>query len=744
MPSLPTVLLCALTELLVSLGVGLPVTRRLVASRASAFAIAPIVGWAVFNGLALPVLTMLGFTRPTAVFVCASAIAGGIAALRRGSVRQQVVAEGVEVPLGLVTPAAVLAIVPMLAVWPKYAMGGVLLSEAMFDHSKAAIVDEIVRLGLPPGNPFFGDSGPRLVYYYLWHFSAAIPAAMFGANGWEADAALTWFSAFASLSLMIGLARMLGGNRTVPLVVVLLSLSASLRPALSLVLPRGFRDQALSQNPWPQSWLFQASWAPQHVMSAGCVVAAVLVLWRLAVSRDRLMVPLLAVIAAAGFESSAWVGGVIFGAAAPAITIAFLTMAENNRARVDLILATATAAILALVIAFPFTREEFAATAARHAGMPIAFRPFAVLGQMVPVPIRPFLNLAGYWLVLPAIEFPAVFFAGTWAIAAAVAARGAPTLTLPSPGVTWGSRGREGWGDRRLVTALALLAGTSFAVPWIFASTIANNDLGWRGVLPGLLILTAFAAVGLGRWLAGFSIGGHRHGRPPSPFPLPPRGERVEKGRRGEPPERPPSAGGRPGANPELVEGGGTRWGLVLVNARGWAWASCVVWALGLSGGLQVARDNVSGLPARSASVFAQAPALWAAVRRDTGPSERVANNPAFLADSVRWPVNISWALLADRRSCYAGWNLARAFAPLPEEKIDATDALFQRVFAGDGTRDDIRLLATDFDCHVVVLTPSDGAWLHDPFAASRYFRLVEEHAGKWRVYRIAGDAGRE
>jgi hypothetical protein len=35
----------------------------------------------------------------------------------------------------------------------------------------------------------------------------------------------------------------------------------------------------------------------------------------------------------------------------------------------------------------------------------------------------------------------------------------------------------------------------------------------------------------------------------------PPLGDRVEKDWRGEPPERPPKAGGRPGAYPELGEG---------------------------------------------------------------------------------------------------------------------------------------------------------------------------------------------
>ena len=99
-------------------------------------------------------------------------------------------------------------------------------------------------------------------------------------------------------------------------------------------------------------------------------------------------------------------------------------------------------------------------------------------------------------------------------------------------------------------------------------------------------------------------------------------------------------------------------------------------------------------------------PELWAAVRRHTAPDERVANNPLFLADSVRWPVNISWALFADRRSCFAGWNLARAFVPLPGPEIDRINALFERVFAGAGSPQDIRDLATRYDCRVIVVDP--------------------------------------
>jgi hypothetical protein len=649
MPSFANVLLCAFSEALICLLVGWPLARRLVARRSTALALAPIVGWAAFNTLALPILTAVGFTRRTVAILSAAAILAGLAASLRRPRRST--AGDPDVPVWAYAAAALLAVVPALAAWPKYAAGGVVLAEAMFDHSKAAIIDDIVRLGLPPGNPFFDGPEPRLAYYYLWHFSAAVAAALWRASGWEADIALTWFTAFASLTLMMGLAAAIGGRRTAAALVLLLGLGASLWPMLRLALPGEFLARALSQYPWPQSWIFQASWAPQHLAAAGCVVVAVIIMAQLGSPRGWALVPLLAVVVAAGFESSAWVGGIVFVAAAVPIGIAWLVGAEDGRDRVSLLLEAAIAAALAALIAAPLWRDEYLATMSRH---PIALQPFAVLGPFVPPQFRRALDLPAYWLILLVIQFPAICVAGTCAIGVGLAKSGAA--------------------QRRVVIGFALLAATSFVLPWLFASTIANNDLGWRGVLPGVLVLTIFAAAGLSQWLA---------------------------------------------------------------TAPAFAAAALALSALSLPGGLGIVRDNAVGRPARSATALAESPALWAAVRRHAAPDERVANNPLFLADSVRWPVNISWALLADRRSCYAGWNLARAFVPLPGPEIDRIDREFGRVFAGEGSPEGARDLAGRFSCRVAILTPSDGAWRRDPFATSSCFRLVETEPGRWRIYRL-------
>jgi hypothetical protein len=125
---------------------------------------------------------------------------------------------------------------------------------------------------------------------------------------------------------------------------------------------------------------------------------------------------------------------------------------------------------------------------------------------------------------------------------------------------------------------------------------------------------------------------------------------------------------------------------------------------------------------------------LWRAVRRHASPTARVANNPLFLRDLTPWPVNISWALLADRSSCFAGRELALALAPLPAARREAIDAQFIRVFAGQGTAEDVGDMASKYGCDVVVLVPQDKAWTKDPFALSPDYRLAE-NADRWRIY---------
>ena len=147
---------------------------------------------------------------------------------------------------------------------------------------------------------------------------------------------------------------------------------------------------------------------------------------------------------------------------------------------------------------------------------------------------------------------------------------------------------------KKILMPLVLMTAASLGVGWLLRSVVANNnDLGWRAVLPAILLLIVFAATVISRWPA-------------------------------------------PGAR---IAGVMAALGVVLA----------------LPDTFQLIREDLFASPTPSERQFAASPPMWQAVRRYAATEERIANNPAFLGDATPWPVNISWALLGNRRSCYAG-----------------------------------------------------------------------------------------
>jgi hypothetical protein len=629
--------------------------------RALALPLAPTLGWAVQNALTLPIFFLLRFSQTNIVVLAILAIVISLAAIRRGAAREPTTT----LPWWAYAIAAVLALASMLAILPKGTIGdGVALAGPMFDHAKLTMIDDMARMGLPPGNPFFGESATRLPYYYLWYFGAAQFAGGLGISGWEADAVLTWFSAFASLSLMMGLAAWFAGRAAAALWVGVLALGGSLRFPLWLLLGTERVNDFLQPATGLGGWLFQASWVPQHLMAGGCVVLAIFLIGRLGfipkedgpVSYLMLLpVAALVLVVVAGFETSTWIGGITFAVAAPAVGLVRLAQLAPAQ-RLPFVATCAIAAVLAAILALPFLLDQWTATTLRQSGFPLGVEPYEVLGLGLPQSIRRLLDIPAFWLILLAIEFPAILITGAIALARSFAIK----------------RDSE---HREIALVFAVLTLASLVVAWLITSRLGeHNDLGWRAILPAVFALIIFTAAALARWIA--------------------QGAYVP------------------------------------------AYAALVGLALALPDGVKVIATNASGHVAPSARAFAQAPELWAAVRAHTAPDERVANNPLYLADITPWPVNISWALLANRRSCFAGRELTLAYVPLPDARREEINAQFIRVFAGQGSADDVRDLAQTYHCRVIVLTPSDGAWSKDPFAASPLFHLVEMKPERWKIYR--------
>jgi hypothetical protein len=662
-------ILCSLLALVLWMPVGFLIARRLPLERDLRLAAAPVLGWAVQNIVALHVSMLGGFTAVN--ILVATALIGLAAILLPGTNPRNM--PDPSLPLWILVAAAVVAAGPAACVLPKVSAAGVALADPIYDHAKIALVDEIVRTGVPPANPFIGtaDGGPGgIAYYYHWLFGAAQLALIAGASGWEADAAVTWFTGFASLLLMCGLAFRLSSARAPffspppqagegrgqrlglaasAAFVLVAACGGSLRPVLTALYGQDRIDAVLERGSGLAGWLFQTSWSPHHVASAAAAVLALLLMERLARVPSVAATLVLGLLVATSFGSSLWVGGITFALCAGAAGIALLASTKPGR-RLPFLTALAIAGCVAIALIFPLLMAQLHAATERGGGTPVLISPAPVLSPAIPEGLRGWLDIPAYWLILLPIEFPAVWFLG------AVAAHRLKSALVP---------------------ALSAAAFASLCGGWLLVSTAGeNNDLGWRAVLPGLMILTACA----GAWFA----------------------QCLERRR-------------------------------MIATIAGVALLS-----LALPDGIGLLRLDIAGRLSADAARFSDAPALWAAVRRHTAPDERIASNPRLTSDLAPWPINLSWALLANRRSCFAGDELALAFSSLPPEARARAASLFDRVFAGAGSDDDLASLVRDFDCKVVVLTPQDGAWSRDPFAASARFVRVEGADGRWRIYRAS------
>jgi len=659
MASTTHVLLSILAGLTLWCGPGWLIARTLMISGAPAIALAPALGWAVQNMALLALAPVIGLSRSTILLASALACIGALL-LRRGRKAHPATDAEQRLLVPALAVAALLACIPAAAVLPKVgADGAIALATPIYDHAKIALIDEIARHAVvPPANPVFGADGtPGIVsYYYLWHFGAAQLAMLTGASGWEADAAATFFSAFAALALVAGIAFRFCPSLMAPLLALLAAASGSARPLLAWAFGPGRVDEILEPASGLAGVLYQASWSPHHVASASSVVLAVWLLAELRARPSPGAAVVLAFLIAAGFDSSLWVGGITFALAggAAVLVLAARRPAKGRRRFLALV---ATAVLGAGALVAPILLAQIHAAAARGGGPPIRIEPFAVLGPAVPAGLRMILDIPAYWLVLLPIEFPAIAFAG-------------------AAGLVMAARRRLGLqtGTDRLAVALGTLTAGALGVSALLVSTAGeNNDLGWRAVLPAALVLSGLAGAVLARLLQ----------------------------RR--------------------------RW--LAMGAAG------LLIAAGLPDGMGLAAGNLRGVQSTDGRTFAGDPALWAAVRREVAADVRIASNPGRLERLAPWPINLSWALLARRRSCFAGPEMALAFAPLtPPQRAEATD-LFARVFDGTGTPADLARMRLGFGCGAAVVTAQDGAWRNDPFAASALFRLAQEEEGRWRIY---------
>jgi hypothetical protein len=632
-------------------GPGWLIARRIFPDRTLALLFAPTIGWAAQTSLALALSLVFGASTPT--FLSAAAVAVIGAAICR---KTETIASLSTTLWPLVAIAGLLALLPMAGELPKIVADGVQFAGPVFDHAKIAVIDEMLRTGVPPANPVFepGGGAGQISYYYFWLFGAAELGHVTSSSGWEADIASSWFTAFASLLLIGGIAFQIGRRLAAVYLAVLFAFIGSLRPALAWVIGQPTVDGLLRHQTGLANWLLETSWSPHHVMAAGCAVVALLLMGHLA-ERTRIVTTLLlALVVDAGFQSSLWVGGITFGLCGIVAGVMLFLRIDRDR-RLGFVVSGAAAAILAAGLSWLLISLQIDA-AAQHLGRaPIVLNPARIFGPEIPDGIRRIVDVPAYWLVYLPIELPVAFLIGGWTLWRRALARSEIETA-------------------RVVHTLGAAALVSLLCGgWLLSTIGINNDLGWRAVLPAVLLLNAAAGAGVAEWVS------RRRFRPLA--------------------------------------------------------VSAVLLLAALPDTGKLVNGNIAGNPASRSAAFAPSAEMWAAVRRYAGPQDRVANNPMFLAELTPWPINLSWALLADRRSCFAGNEMAIAFVPLSADQRQQVSGRFIAVFDGRGSPGDVTSLANDYGCGVAVVTPLDGAWSADPFAVSPLYRLAESKAGKWRIY---------
>lgn len=226
-------------------------------------------------------------------------------------------------------------------------------------------------------------------------------------------------------------------------------------------------------------------------------------------------------------------------------------------------------------------------------------------------------------------------------------------------------------------------------------STIIWNDFGWRVVTIATLLLTVWSAVGLADLF--LSPAAKCHWRLPA---------------------------------------GRTRW---LPVAQLAAVVLMMLGALDIFHALQTpitpfpgARD-VERLTAHR--VFRDQVRAWELARQWTGPRELVQSNPEGIRGFQPFPVNLSWAMFADRRTALADRQYGAISALLHGEDFHKPFERIVNVFSAAPDPESVRFLAERLRVKVLVVSPMDGAWGNDGIARSGHYRLVHEEPDAFKIY---------
>lgn len=362
-------------------------------------------------------------------------------------------------------------------------------SYAQTDHAKhVAVIASLAQYRCPPANPFYVPGEPAgLCYYYQWHLLGATIESL--GFGWlSAIDARTASAAWATVALCALVLVYLRFRRAAPPshivrratwgLGLLLVGGIDLLPWLALAA----RGRLLKDVDWWNEqiamWVGQMVWVPQHLGSLVAAATGILLLRRgldaEAPKRARLLAAALAGLALA---SSAGMSVYVFLTSAASLLVWAGLVLLRRRRRAPLLAWAVTVAVAAAFV-LPFAAELAPVRPFEGVGLRVEVRRFyplrdALTSAGIPdsAPVASALHLDALPLSY-GLELGFFGLAAVWCFARRRRA-GAPIAA-----------------DADLVSELCLVA-VPLAVGSFVCSSVENNDLGWRGLMPMQLVLLA-------------------------------------------------------------------------------------------------------------------------------------------------------------------------------------------------------------------------------------------------------------
>lgn len=646
------------------------------ANRLQNWFLAPALGLSVFGSYSFFIASLIGFHFHTLILSWLSVLI--ILQLWHSRIRpEHTVTWSFSTfnSLGLLIAAVLWSLLPTLLIYPFVHQDALFVSDKIFDHAKVAIVDAIVREGLPPLNPYYAPEGERilLLYYYLWHFLAAQLKLLLNISGWQAEVAMSGFTAFATLNTLVALAGFCSQKRRQVAAWFVIVLAFLGTPVDLLLTALGHEWQywvgypqvnGVSTHGLELLWI-QATWVPQHVFAALAIVILIFLISQVLL-RAQLQIPHAIVAgftASTAFGASTWVGGIALAMALPALIISALSLRLSHKHYIATLYSALIAVVIAGIVSIPLFISQTSGPAETHSQLPFGltiypstnlFAKDTYFGKLMHVIL--------FWLQFLPLHLGIAYLAGMF------------TLLFRKTTCQ----------EIKHFYALSLGAVFGFLLIVLFLkSTFWNNTFAWRVVLVPVMLFMVWGAVGI----ADFTDKLH-----------------LQK----------------------------NTWRLQRFLHAG----QPVIFALiimGITVGL-LATGRLYHLPATQVSAaelavrqsFLKQHDAWAKVREFVKPNELVQVNPDGYSILTPWPATLPYALFADRSIAYANVEYASVFAYRYDPKQNqAAYQLMQNIFSTTPLPESLQKLRDVFKVKAILVDKFDPVWASDAIEKTGIYQIV-------------------